>query len=319
MGQPVSEQGAWRFYTNATPDGSMVALDDEDTAPELTQAQLENGIIRLRVQICETGGSKGDEQGVELQWSPDNANWRDIGGPSTGSGQEWVFWADGAATGGNTIGSQLLSGTATSGAYHEQPDDLEAIGISDTVEIDCALRIQWPPPSITLYLRVSYGGAALSPKSGSVAITFTTPGPTSRSHTLARTNDTYQGSADGIAGSCKPRLFWDGSHWWLFLMDYDDNNDDTRLYYYYWDGSGAWSSASYITFTEGMYPGRDAVWMEILGSTPVVMVYWNDSSGNAMHNRGTISGTTITWGGETSTGAAGTNHDSAVGVDDGGY
>ena len=33
MGQPVIEQGPWRFYTDATPDGSMVALAGLEDLP----------------------------------------------------------------------------------------------------------------------------------------------------------------------------------------------------------------------------------------------------------------------------------------------
>lgn len=295
-------QGSWRWYTDATPDGSMTALAAENTAPTLTTAQVQNGIVRLRVQITETGGGAGTGNAIQLQYSQDNTNWRNIANDPVGSGDEgvWIRWADGAATAGNTIGTQLLTSTTASGKYHEVADVTEDVAGSAVHEIDCALQFRWPPPDTTIRLRVVYGGTALSLDTGESQIQVTMPTPANRE---AAIDSIASVPADGarptdIEFGFWHRVFYDGTRWWFFCVHPDDASN---VSYYYSDTNGDnWSSRQTVSMSGSMEGTLMAPGFKIISGTPVVFIATRISSSTRYYRRGEISGTTITWDSEQS-------------------
>lgn len=152
-------QRNWRFYTDATPDTSMSAL-----ANEIVKAPLQNNtnIIRLRVTIAETGGKGDSSVTIALEYSLDGST----GWTSLGAAAHWNY-ANGAATEGGTVGTQLLTDATTKNEYCESGTNAVNIGASTTNEIDIAIT---PTANITAnqtyYFRVIGDGTAIALDAG---------------------------------------------------------------------------------------------------------------------------------------------------------
>jgi hypothetical protein len=272
-------QGLWRFYSDATPDTSMSALAAENAAPTLTQAQLENGIIRLRVQIVEIGGASATNQTIQVQYG-DGVAWQDITNQSPTSGREgwWVRWANGAATGGDTISTQLLTGTTTSGKYHESTTPTEDVGSSATHEIDIAIRVHWVPPDETVRLRLVYNGTTLALNGGASEVQFITPSAANRSQTITRlAPDTSQKTSREMRFAPWYRFFYDGTRWWFFSVLTSSN---TILRSWSWDGMGnPWVARTTFDFGSGhdISTSRHMLAFKSISGTPTVFALSRDS------------------------------------------
>lgn len=316
-------QGIWRWYTDATPDGSMTGLANEDTKPTLTSAQMQNGIIRLRAQINETGGGSGSAQTIDLEYAEDTSQesyWQSVQAQTPTNDMEgvWFRWANGAATDGNTIGSQLLTGTTESGKYHESTTPTEDIGGSSKHEIDIALYVHWPPPDTTVNFRLVVGGTTLALDSGATAIQLQTSTAADRPYSITRLDwdDAQVVGREMRFGSWR-RLFYDSvnGNWWFFTVQYFT---PTILRSYYWTGTGAWTAGATFTCTNNMYQSRHALAFKVIGGVPTVIFHGGSSSSSRRVAKGTISGTTLTWGSE-QTVTQNTDRHCHVGIDDGNY
>lgn len=306
-------QGNWRWYSDNTPDGSMTQLAAENSAPTLTGAQMQNANIRLRAQIVETGAASGSG-GIVVQYSGDGTNWNSLPTPSGGTGNQpnyWFRFTNGAATAGDTITSQFLTGTTESGKYHEDTGVSASVGASATHELDLAIMVKWPAPAETVKFRILYNG---TPLTGGTEITLVTSSVTDRPYTIDRAQISGNTSTD-IGRSAWPRQFYDGTRWWFFTKDESSANN---LRYYYWDGTGNWSSVSTLDMGASGTDGRHSVAMDTVGSETHFYVHWGSSNSTARFRRGVVSGTSITWDAtQTLTQARRSHHH--IAVDDGGY
>jgi hypothetical protein len=100
-------------------------------------------------------------------------------------------------------------------------------------------------------------------------------------------------SSDATAYSHQRKLIHDGTYWWAFYY-----NGTETVYEYSSDGS-TWSNTAQQAFnTTGMIYA--SLWYNDTGSSKVVYIVGdrNSASRNVYVKRGTISGTTITWGTE---------------------
>ena len=104
----------------------MTALAAEDTTPTLTGAQTMGGILRLRVQLRDTGNITA----LNPYYSVDGTNYNDVASvsPNSTTVNRWIRFVNGAATANNTITTQLLSGSTVSGKYHETTAVSETVG-----------------------------------------------------------------------------------------------------------------------------------------------------------------------------------------------
>ena len=101
-------QRNWKWFENNAAEPTA-QLADQNVKPTLA----DSAIIRLRVNVAETGDFLGNGL-VSIEYSPaDEASWA-----AFGSGNHWNY-ADGAATAGNTISGYLTTGPNTLGYYHE--------------------------------------------------------------------------------------------------------------------------------------------------------------------------------------------------------
>lgn len=312
-------QGKWRFYTDATPDGSMTALAAENTKPTLTQSQMENGKIRLRFQLHNNTGTPSANSAISFQFSEDGTNWKTFGAQNETTDQGIWFWAaNGAATEGNAIGSRLLTGTDNDGIYLEQITQTDVIEANAVKEFDFAVYVHWPPPSITtIHIRVTFGGATVSLDSGAVEIQLQTPGATSRSYTIDRMTALSTGAQNHSLSGSMTRMIHYGeqnSRWWAMLPN---NTTVTQLDYYYWTGSGVWSSKATTSMASGSSVDRLQTMMKTIAGNDVVMLFQNESGLNV--KRGVAGTTTISWGSQSQIAASSPGTTATVGIDDGNY
>jgi hypothetical protein len=312
-------QGDWRFYADATPDSGMSALDDENTAPTLSGAQMQNAKIRLRAQLIETGAVAGSGN-ITLQYGGDGTNWNTITGPSGGSGNEpnyWFRFIDGAATAGQALGTQLLSDTTSSGVYHEDTGVSESVGASAVHEIDLALMVRWPAPDETVRFRILYNGTPVDLGSGKTEIQLITSPAAERPYTITRLDpDGSQEAGRELRFSFWNRLYYDGTRWWFFTVQY---NTPLVLRAYSWDGVGnAWVERTSHTFDTNGQQGRNSMTFKKVNGVPTVYVNWGGSTAGRRIAKGEISGTTITWSDQTlvQTTLSQTHH---IAVDDDNY
>jgi hypothetical protein len=306
--------GNWRFYDDAV-DGSMTALAAQNTAPTLTGAQMQNGTIRLRVQIAETGAGAGSGA-ITARYPSGTGNYNvltNYDSTSTNVQNHWVRWTNGAGTAGGTITSTKLSGTTASGKYHEATGVSESIASSAIQEIDLAINVRWPPPDETITLELLYDGVLLT---GGTPITFETSSAADRPYTI----DKHFPGADHktsshIGRAPWPAVFHDGTRWWFFIVDETDLN---ILRSYTWEGSGAWTRRTDLDMTNTGDAGNWNMAFKDVSGTPTFYLNWGRNSSNRYMRKGTVSGTTITWGSTTTLSQA-NNPYSHISVDDGGY
>lgn len=306
----------WRFYTDATPDGSMTALANENVVPTLTQAQNENGTIRLRFQL-QAVGQNFTSSTISMDYSQDGTNWLAIGAQSPSNENLWVWAKNGAATSGNTIGTQLLTGTTVSGIYLENTNQSSAVNTSEIKEFDFAIQPHWLPPTITVRLRITFGGSVLNLYTGAEQIRFTTPSVANRTYAVDYMPPTASGGQNRALKMAFHRHVHYGtanSRYWFFKAN---NVTATQFDYYYWTGTGAWSSQLTKTFSAGTEIDRIRSMMKTISSNDVVMVLQNSSGLNIF--RGVAGTSSITWGSEIEITASTPGDTCAISIDDGNY
>ena len=151
------KQQNWRWYQNNAAEPT-VALAAENTAPSVL---VTDGIIRLRFTVAETGGTAGANKAITLEYSTNESTWTAFGSTAL-----WNY-ANGAATGGNTIAGRLLSDSAVSGKYHENGTTQESWGISEVLEMDFALStVAGQKPLGTYYFRAKQAGTEIPLNAG---------------------------------------------------------------------------------------------------------------------------------------------------------
>ena len=291
-------QGDYRWYTDATPDGSMVALAAENTPPVLSGAQMQNSVLRLRMQLVESQGTGGSGAVVvQYREAGTNGTWNTLAAQAPATNQEgwWLRYADGAAADAGTIGTTFLTGTTVAGPYIEATGETVTIAANATVEIDVAIRIHWPPPDTTIEFRVTYGGLHLT----GIPPLLVTSLAANRPGTVTRLDgDDSQKTSREVRFASWRRIFWDpiGSRWWLFTVQY---NTPLILRSYHWAGTGGWTAGATFTNAANMYQTRHALDARVTGTGLTVVAHLGSSSSSRPVVRGTIAGTTLTWGSAT--------------------
>jgi hypothetical protein len=322
---PVFKQGKWRFYSDAATDGAMSALAAEATAPTLTQAQMQNGIIRLRAQIDETASAAGTTGALTLEYSEDGVTWVAVEGQTPASNKQgvWFRYANGAATNGGTTTSAFLTGTTAQGKYHEDASGTETLAASGKKEIDFAIYVHYPPPDSTIRLRIKEAGNVLALDTGATEIQFTTSTALNRGNTITRLKgDDAQKTTREVRFAAWERLWYDtvNSLWWFSTVQYDT---PTIARLYSWDGNpaNAWQAATTIDFGTGVngYQSLSATTYKTISGVSYVYLHWGSSSTTRRVVRGTLnSATSITWGTVTSITQSSDRHRS-IGIDDGNF
>ena len=302
------------------------ALSAEDAAFTPTAAQLDHVPLRLRYQIQETGGGSGDPGVMRLQYSQDQTHWIDVQPQGTAGQLEWFQYVDGAAVVGDTLVSNLLSGSTQNGTYVESQDRGTG-GVSPMArrEFDACVALSWLPPNTTVYLRLTCGGAALPGY-----ITVTAPDQTVRPYTVASlqpaTAPGYVGyRPDDFLVPQWPRLFHDqfGASW-AFGLQQDDSGS---LAYYRKAPSGSWSARK-VAVVPGSpdlrctstFSPRTSAYLRDIGGRSVVVAGFVPVSGDQRLLRGSIASgdTDITWNASIDLGSLGISPMQVV-IDQGGY
>ena len=163
------EQRNWKWFSdsNAEPVGGD-ALAGENTEPTLS----DSSIIRLRIDITETGGDSNANSPVTLEYSTDDTNWNSFGAAP----QHWNY-ANGLGTDGNATTTYLLTGTTEHGEYIEAGTGNRAFTAALSTEIDIAIQqTASASGSQQYYFRVSVGGAVVSLGSGETHASVKTAG-----------------------------------------------------------------------------------------------------------------------------------------------
>jgi len=320
-GSPIITQGRWRWFNDVSAPVAGDALAAEETAPTISQAQLENGIVRLRVQLHESGGG-ADTKALNVQYSEDDTNWQNIASASPAGDTEvfWLRWVNGASTAGATISSQLLTGTTASGTYVENTGNL-SVTASSMTEFDLAFKVHWPPPSTTIRLRITWNGTVINLDGGRTQIQLTTPGPSSRRYTIDRLT-AISGNIRNQENRFAPdrrHFYVDTYNRWFFFTGDGSETPSAQLRYYTWSGSGAWSGPTAFTVGSGALTGalHKTHMQKVADGEHVVLVVTRQSSSTRYWRRGRVtSGTAITWDTGESNSYASDRH-VAVGMDDG--
>jgi hypothetical protein len=316
----VVVQRDWRIYNDATPDTSLSALAAEDTAPALVNRYINNGFIRIRVRLAETGGTAGTNLACTLQYSRDETTWQAIPAQDTSTGEHFLY-ADAMATAGGTVDTLLLTGSVTAGKYFENSTTTQSIAASATgLEIDFAVKLHWPTTG-TWFFRVLYNAveAALDVGYTHPQVTITAA---NRTHFVANVGGkpTAEGLTEETRMGDQKRAWFDGRRYWYF---YTVNGDTTTLHYRHWEGAGEWSAASTITSTDATDQGRWRMWVEnISGNHTVFLLLGNNQGAPATRylRRGTITGSaTIDWDSEQTISGDFGDEGNAIGVDDGDF
>jgi hypothetical protein len=310
--------GTYRWYTDATPDGSMVALAAANTPPTLTGAQTMGGIVRLRVQLTTTVTA------LHMEYSVDGTNWADVPNADnsgvSNAENRWFTWANGAATAGATIGTQLLTGTQASGTYIEARGQGATVSGSNRTEFDLAFKVRWPPPETTILIRLLDGA---SPITLPQTISLTTCAVADRLYTIDKADTNASGGQNReVNHGAWPRIFHDGTYWWMYTVQ-PATSTSTVVYYRSSD------LASWTKFTVAGGAGtisttsetdvKHTPWMRTITGTPVAGVGLFPSSGNMRYLRGYVSAGAITWASSVDIGAARPGSQSHSCIDQGGF
>jgi formylmethanofuran dehydrogenase subunit C len=310
--------GTFRWYTDATPDGSMSGLAAENTAPTLTGAQTMGGIVRLRVQLTTTVTA------LHMEYSVDGTNWADVPNADnsgvSNAENRWFTWANGAATAGGTIGTQLLTGTQASGTYIEARGQTATVSGGNRTEFDLAFKVRWPPPETTILIRLLDGA---SPITLPQTISLTTCAVADRLHTIDKADTNASGGQNReVNHGAWPRIFHDGTYWWMYTVQ-PATSTSTVVYYRSSD------LASWTKFTVAGGAGtisttaetdvKHTPWMRTISGTPVAGVGLFPSSGNMRYLRGYVSAGAITWASPVDIGAARPGSQSHSCIDQGGF
>lgn len=163
-GSFIPRQQNWKWFQNdaAEPTTSLAA---ENTSPVLA----DSNIIRLRVTIAETGGKGASGQSTDILYSSDLVSWF-----SMSASNDWNY-ANGQATGGNTVTTNKLSDTSNKQKYHESSTVTETWSASTAYEEDWAIQPTIHAKAGTIYyFFIAIAGVEASPNTGKVRPSLTT-------------------------------------------------------------------------------------------------------------------------------------------------
>ena len=294
----VVEQVGWRWFEDGT--GGLTALAAEDVKPTLPGDE-NYGVIRLRVELEETGGSGDTNKIVLAQYSGDaGTTWADMALDAGGPKDAHMVIADGADVAGNTITSRLLANTDTSGKYHETQVLVETLNANENLEVDFAMWTRCVVPDKDYRFRLFWDGSAVPIKSGASAIELRGSTHATRQYTDGVLNtishfDEDAGSETRTLGAGHgSRGFFDGARWWAFYVV----DQSATLISYKSTGSltsGGWGTAATRSFTNISSVEDFNVLFREIGGTKYVLLVVQDSATQRYFRRGTISGSTITW------------------------
>jgi hypothetical protein len=318
----------WRWYTdsNATVQ-SADALAAVSTTPTLSGAQMANYRLRLRIQLKENNATAGTTGALKLQYSQDGTNWVTMEPTATPFTPEtavannegvWIRYGQGLGTIGNTI-TNVLTGSTVAGKYHEDQQATEAITASATHEIDWTIYVHYPPPDITLKFRVMDATTGIGPDTTYAYAALTMSTAANRGSTVVYMDpDTSTKVGRELRFGPWNRVFYDATTtmWWLFTNQFATG---TIVRSYRWDGVAAtWTAGATYTSADTINTTRHAFAMKTINGVPVVWAHTGTSTTLRYYNRGTISGTTLTWGTEASISQASSrfNH---ICIDDGNF
>jgi hypothetical protein len=295
---------AWRWYADGV--GLGAALAAENTVPTLTAAQNKNIPLRLRVTLR---SSTNKTESLTVQMKTDwGGTWTNIAA-SGATTKDWARYANGADTAGNTV-TAVLTGADTNGVYVEAGSSSQTVNSADNdKEFDFSISLRYPPPATRVYFRIN--GTGVWDALGLDCIAVDTPAESTwqdNSGTASVVSKTFGPNTGADAKNFEAyrhKVIYDGTYWWLFYAkETTVGGADTRdrIYYRYFDGS-AWSSESSLTLTTAitslkMY-GPSVQFGNNAGTKYVFLAYQSASTVTRLY-RGTISGTSISWSGETS-------------------
>ncbi|HEX6812624.1 MAG TPA: hypothetical protein VF384_13440 [Planctomycetota bacterium] len=295
----------------------MVPLAALNTPPALDSSSIQNGTIRLRVLLAESGGHDDPSRVAKLQFSADQATWTDIAAQATSTGVPFLC-VNGAATNGVVLDTLLLPTGNTRGHYHETRTGLESITAFESgLEMDFAIKCHWPTTG-TWYFRISWHGAGVQPSAaGYPSVTIAAA---DRSHVVTSVGNLFgsEGLSEELRIGDYKRLWYDGTRYWMFYT-VADAQTGTTLFYRHWSGSGEWSAAASLPSSVVTNDGRHRPWVENIDGTHTVFLLLGNSQGTSTRylRRGAIHGTTISWDPELPVTANFGDEANAVGVDDG--
>jgi len=186
----------------------------------------------------------------------------------TSSGDLYAFWRD--------SGNQIRSKKYSSGSWSTVTLETSTISkswITSIYSVSGSSKISWAwtdAPFTTRDVRFSM----MSTTVNSVTVdTSTSSSPTQYSH--------------------QRRIFYDGTYFWAF------HDDGTTTYYTYSSTGETWMNGYTQLFTTAGVIAT-SVWFYSFGSTKIVYVVGDDAGSDkeVIARRGSISGSTITWGSE---------------------
>ena len=175
-GSFVPEQWEWRMCKNdAVTPTTFYAAEDNTTGV----LDSNSDILRIRVDLRETGGVNGNITNVTIQYSTNDTDFTDLG-----SGNDWD-WADGLGTHGNTCAAGgVLSGTNDPGYFYENGTSDNQLPKSDETENDFAIT---PTANVSTetkyYFRFVYNTTTVIPANSSHPQITTTIGSTAYTET----------------------------------------------------------------------------------------------------------------------------------------
>ncbi len=322
----VVEQVGWRWFEDGT--GSLTAIGSEAVKPTLPGDQNYK-IVRLRVELEETGGGADTNKIVKAQMSGDDGvTWEDMFLDNAADDDKHVMVTDGADVAGNTLTSRLLTNTDTSGKYHETQVLVETIGANESLEIDFALKLRAVMPDTDYRFRIFWDGTAVPIKSGAVKIELRGSTVATRQdlggvlNTVSLLEEPASGDPNTLQGGRGERGFYDGTNWWVFYVADEDENSNVQYRASTDLAANGFGSEQNVAFTSVSNPEDFNVGFKDIGGTLYVICVVQTSPTNRFFKRGTISGTTITW--DSTERSVTTVNDSQNGppglaIDDGGF
>ena len=124
------EQRNWQWWDDDAAEPTT-SLASENAEPTLA----DTGIVRLRLDITETGGDTSSNTSISLEYSTDDSNWNAFGAAPA----HWNY-ADGQATEGTTLTGIKLTGPTAQGEYHESGSNNSNYAAGTSTEIDIAIQ-----------------------------------------------------------------------------------------------------------------------------------------------------------------------------------
>ena len=285
----ILRRRSWRWY-----DSSGIALAAENA--NFTMSGVDQ-VLSLRVQLQESTANVRSGT-IQLQYSGDQNYWLDL--PPTAYDANLVHrhvrWGDGSGIDGANLAASVLAGSTQSGTILESTQSV-SIQASSIMEYDIHVRIAWPAPDSTVYLRILWNGLVLGTTTNSV-IALTTCSAANRPNTIGViASHPSLAPATELRFSQFPRVVHDGTFWYLLYVD----PTLTTGTVYRWSGSGAWTRLTDIPLTGSYDGGRLVPALKVINGVPVVWLAMYDSSLAFQAMRGTISAGTITWGSQLTT------------------